>query len=152
MTPTMVITLCLCVFFFALMLGIGFKSRKHAADVNGFVLGSRSVGPWLSAFAFGTSYFSAVIFVGYAGQFGTHLIAAFRLLDVYPETGGTHEVVHIEYGPEEAIIEHIVEHGTGHFAASGEGNHGIHKAKPPLISGRLFSAVGFFPDRGYTVL
>ena len=30
----------------------------------------RSAGPWLTAFAFGTSYFSAVIFVGYAGQFG----------------------------------------------------------------------------------
>ncbi|MCQ2485038.1 MAG: sodium:solute symporter [Clostridia bacterium] len=66
----MVITLCLIVCFFSLMTGIGIKSRKHATDVNGFVLGSRSVGPWLSAFAFGTSYFSAVIFVGYAGQFG----------------------------------------------------------------------------------
>jgi len=70
MTATMTITLCLIVCFFALMIGIGIKSRKHATDVNGFVLGSRSVGPWLSAFAFGTSYFSAVIFVGYAGQFG----------------------------------------------------------------------------------
>lgn len=70
MTSTMIITLCLIVCFFALMIGIGVKSRKHATDVNGFVLGSRSVGPWLSAFAFGTSYFSAVIFVGYAGQFG----------------------------------------------------------------------------------
>ena len=38
--------------------------------MNGFVLGGRSVGPWLTAFAYGTSYFSAVIFVGYAGQFG----------------------------------------------------------------------------------
>ena len=66
----MIITLVLIICFFALMIGIGFKSRKHASDVNGFVLGSRSVGPWLSAFAFGTSYFSAVIFVGYAGQFG----------------------------------------------------------------------------------
>ncbi|MDR2597221.1 MAG: sodium:solute symporter, partial [Treponema sp.] len=35
-----------------------------------FVLGGRAVGPWLTAFAYGTSYFSAVIFVGYAGQFG----------------------------------------------------------------------------------
>ena len=34
------------------------------------MLGGRSVGPWLTAFAYGTSYFSAVIFVGYAGQFG----------------------------------------------------------------------------------
>ena len=66
----MIITLILIVCFFALMVGIGIRSRKHAKDVNGFVLGSRSVGPWLSAFAFGTSYFSAVIFVGYAGQFG----------------------------------------------------------------------------------
>ncbi len=70
MNTTMIITSCLIVLFFGLMIGIGIKSRKHATDVNGFVLGSRSVGPWLSAFAFGTSYFSAVIFVGYAGQFG----------------------------------------------------------------------------------
>lgn len=67
---TQVITSILIVCFFALMIGIGIYSRKHAKDVNGFVLGSRSVGPWLSAFAYGTSYFSAVIFVGYAGQFG----------------------------------------------------------------------------------
>ena len=33
-------------------------------------MGGRSVGPWLTAFAYGTSYFSAVVFVGYAGQFG----------------------------------------------------------------------------------
>lgn len=52
------------------MIGVGLVCRKKATDVNGFVLGGRSVGPWLTAFAYGTSYFSAVIFVGYAGQFG----------------------------------------------------------------------------------
>lgn len=56
--------------FFAIMLAVGFYCRKNATDVNGFVLGGRSVGPWVTAFAYGTSYFSAVIFVGYAGQFG----------------------------------------------------------------------------------
>ena len=56
--------------FFGVMLGTGFYCRKHSADVDGFVLGGRSVGPWLTAFAYGTSYFSAVVFVGYAGQFG----------------------------------------------------------------------------------
>ncbi|MBR0411441.1 MAG: sodium:solute symporter [Eubacterium sp.] len=56
--------------YFAVMIGIGLYCRKHATDVNGFVLGGRSVGPWLTAFAYGTSYFSAVVFVGYAGQFG----------------------------------------------------------------------------------
>ena len=58
------------IIYFAVLIGIGLYCRKHATDVNGFVLGGRSVGPWLTAFAYGTSYFSAVVFVGYAGQFG----------------------------------------------------------------------------------
>lgn len=70
MSSTMLITLIMTVIFFAVMIFIGIRSKSHAKDVSGFVLGSRNVGPWLSAFAYGTSYFSAVIFVGYAGQFG----------------------------------------------------------------------------------
>ena len=64
------LTVIMLVVFFGVMIGVGMYSRRHASDVNGFVLGGRGVGPWLTAFAFGTSYFSAVIFVGYAGQFG----------------------------------------------------------------------------------
>ncbi|MBQ9773273.1 MAG: sodium:solute symporter [Clostridia bacterium] len=64
------ITTIMLVIFFAVMIGIGIYCRRHSTDVGGFVLGGRSVGPWLTAFAYGTSYFSAVIFVGYAGQFG----------------------------------------------------------------------------------
>lgn len=67
---TQILSAILLVIFFAVMIFVGYRTRKHATDVNGFVLGGRSVGPWLTAFAFGTSYFSAVIFVGYAGQFG----------------------------------------------------------------------------------
>ena len=69
-TSAIILTAILLVCFFGLMIGVGIYCRKSATDVNGFVLGGRSVGPWLTAFAFGTSYFSAVIFVGYAGQFG----------------------------------------------------------------------------------
>ena len=58
------------VVFAASAIGVGVLCRRHASSVSGFILGGRGVGPWLSAFAFGTSYFSAVIFVGYAGQFG----------------------------------------------------------------------------------
>ena len=58
------------VVFIAAVVAIGLKTRDSAGSVEGFVLGGRNVGPWLSAFAYGTSYFSAVIFVGYAGQFG----------------------------------------------------------------------------------
>ncbi len=66
----LVIKIIILVAFFGVLVGVGIYCRRHATDVNGFVLGGRNVGPWLSAFAFGTSYFSAVVFVGYAGQFG----------------------------------------------------------------------------------
>jgi len=66
----MVVKIVLLLVFFAVMIGVGVYCRKSAAGVQGFVLGGRNVGSWLTAFAFGTSYFSAVIFVGYAGQFG----------------------------------------------------------------------------------
>ncbi|MBP5380558.1 MAG: sodium:solute symporter [Bacteroidaceae bacterium] len=60
----------LTVLFLLVMVGVGIYSRKQANSVEGFVLGGRSVGGWLTAFAYGTSYFSAVVFIGYAGQFG----------------------------------------------------------------------------------
>ena len=66
----MLIKILLTVIFLAIMVGVGFYSRRSAKNVDGFVLGGRNVGGWLTAFAFGTSYFSAVVFVGYAGQFG----------------------------------------------------------------------------------
>ncbi|MBR3835635.1 MAG: sodium/solute symporter [Clostridia bacterium] len=66
----MIIKIGMLVLFFGVMIGVGLYCRKSSTDVNGFVLGGRSVGPWLTAFAYGTSYFSAVVFVGYAGQFG----------------------------------------------------------------------------------
>ena len=66
----MLIKIILTLVFLALTVGIGVYSRKQAKSVEGFVLGGRNVGAWLTAFAFGTSYFSAVVFVGYAGQFG----------------------------------------------------------------------------------
>ena len=66
----MVLKIIMLVAFFAVMIGVGFYCRKEAQNVDGFVLGGRKVGPWLTAFAYGTSYFSAVVFVGYAGQFG----------------------------------------------------------------------------------
>ncbi|MBR6963035.1 MAG: sodium:solute symporter [Prevotella sp.] len=66
----MFIKILLTIVFLVVMVGVGLYSRKQASSVDGFVLGGRAVGPWLTAFAFGTSYFSAVVFVGYAGQFG----------------------------------------------------------------------------------
>jgi SSS family solute:Na+ symporter len=66
----MVIKIVLLLIFVVITVGVGIYARKRTADVNQFVLGGRSIGPWMSALAYGTTYFSAVIFVGYAGQFG----------------------------------------------------------------------------------
>ena len=66
----MFIKLAMIILFFAVTLLVGVMASRKARNVEGFVLGGRSVGPWLTAFSFGTSYFSAVIFIGYAGRFG----------------------------------------------------------------------------------
>jgi len=66
----MFIKITMLIVFFGIMVGVGLYCAKNSTNVDGFVLGGRSVGPWLTAFAYGTSYFSAVVFVGYAGQFG----------------------------------------------------------------------------------
>ena len=66
----MIVKLSMIVLFFAVTLLVGILAARRAKGVDGFVLGGRTVGPWLTAFSFGTSYFSAVIFIGYAGRFG----------------------------------------------------------------------------------
>ncbi len=63
-------TILILVVYIAVTLGIGVYTIKKTRSVTDFVLGGRSVGSWLTAFAYGTSYFSAVVFIGYAGQFG----------------------------------------------------------------------------------
>ncbi|MBR1864808.1 MAG: sodium/solute symporter [Ruminococcus sp.] len=66
----MVLRWVILAIYLAAMIGIGVYYRKKTANVADFVLGGRALGPWFTAFAYGTSYFSAVIFVGYAGKFG----------------------------------------------------------------------------------
>ncbi|MDK2800530.1 MAG: solute:Na+ symporter, family [Clostridiales bacterium] len=56
--------------YVVLMLVIGFVSMKKASTLQDFFLGGRKMGPWVSAFAYGTTYFSAVLFIGYAGKIG----------------------------------------------------------------------------------
>lgn len=70
---TQIITSIMLALYVAAMLGIGLYCRKSAHNLNGFLLGGRNVGPWISAFSYGTSYFSAVIFIGYAGMHGWNI-------------------------------------------------------------------------------
>ena len=53
------------------MVGIAFYTKNRSGTVNDFLLaGKKGLNGWMTAFAYGTTYFSAVIFIGYAGQFG----------------------------------------------------------------------------------
>ncbi len=56
--------------YVAIMVSIGIYTSKRTKSTSDFMLGGRSVGSWLTAFSYGTTYFSAVVFIGYAGQFG----------------------------------------------------------------------------------
>ncbi|MDK2888584.1 MAG: solute:Na+ symporter, family [Thermoanaerobacter sp.] len=62
-----ILLLCL---FVGVLLYSGYCSMGRNRTVGDFFLGGRNMGPWLSAFAYGTTYFSAVIFIGYAGKVG----------------------------------------------------------------------------------
>ena len=65
---TQVIAFIFLLLFTALMIFIGVHASRKSKTMNEFLLGGRNIGPWISAFAYGTSYFSAVIFIGYAGR------------------------------------------------------------------------------------
>ena len=62
----------LCVYAVAMAL-IGCISYGKSKTLDGFLIGGRNIGAWATAFAYGTTYFSAVVFVGYAGQHGWNI-------------------------------------------------------------------------------
>ncbi|GKX30400.1 sodium:solute symporter [Vallitalea longa] len=56
--------------YIVMIMVISAVSRKKVDGVSGYLLGGRSIPPWMSAFSYGTAYFSAVLFIGYAGKLG----------------------------------------------------------------------------------
>lgn len=56
--------------YIGIMVLIAYISRKKSNTLNSFYLADRGVGPWMTAFAYGTTYFSSVIIIGYAGKLG----------------------------------------------------------------------------------
>lgn len=70
MQQTQMVTIIALIVFSLMMVAIGIYSWKKTQTIDGFLLGGRKIGAWVSAFAYGTSYFSAVIFIGYAGKHG----------------------------------------------------------------------------------
>jgi len=66
----MVVKIIILVVYIVGMLLVAFFTRKRSKTVGDTLLGNRNMGGWLTAFAYGTTYFSAVIFIGYAGEQG----------------------------------------------------------------------------------
>ncbi len=58
------------VLYALMMVSVIAFTAKKSISLNEFLLGGRNVGPWMSALSYGTSYFSAVIIIGYAGSVG----------------------------------------------------------------------------------
>ncbi len=56
--------------FLFVMILVGLLSYRKVQTTEDYILGGRTIGPWLASFSYGTTYFSAVIFVGYAGRYG----------------------------------------------------------------------------------
>ena len=73
LAQTQNVTIAALAIFALIMVCIGVYAVIRTKTIDGFLLGNRNIGPWVSAFAYGTSYFSAVVFVGYAGQHGWNI-------------------------------------------------------------------------------
>ena len=73
MTNAQIYTIiALCIYAIA-MAFVGCISYGKSKTLDGFLIGGRNIGAWATAFAYGTTYFSAVVFVGYAGQHGWNI-------------------------------------------------------------------------------
>ena len=70
--PQLFTVIALCVYAIAMAL-IGYLSYGKSKSLDSFLIGGRNIGPWMTAFSYGTTYFSAVVFVGYAGQHGWNI-------------------------------------------------------------------------------
>lgn len=65
--------LLVLVAYAVMMIVVIFLTAKKNLSLNGFLLGGRNIGPWMSAFSYGASYFSAVIIIGYSGSMGWNM-------------------------------------------------------------------------------
>ena len=73
MTTTQIYTVIALCIYAAVMALIGFVSYRKSKTLDGFLVGGRKIGAWSTAFAYGSAYFSAVVFIGYAGQHGWNI-------------------------------------------------------------------------------
>ncbi len=56
--------------FIFVLLAVALWGMAKTRNTSDFFLGGKTLGPWILAISYGTTYFSAVVFIGFAGQFG----------------------------------------------------------------------------------
>ena len=73
MQNAQIYTIVALALYAAAMAIIGCISYRKSKTLDGFLVGGRKIGAWSTAFAYGSAYFSAVVFIGYAGQHGWNI-------------------------------------------------------------------------------
>lgn len=58
------------VLYGVMIIAIGIIGLIRTKSTKDFLLGGGNIGPWMTAFSYGTAYFSAVLFIGFAGKIG----------------------------------------------------------------------------------
>jgi len=66
----MVLKIVVVALYSLMIIIVGLISLRKTKSFNDFFLGGGNIGPWMTAFSYGTAYFSAVLFIGFAGMIG----------------------------------------------------------------------------------
>jgi len=66
----MILKISVLAAYVLLIVAIGMWRGKKTQSFADFFLGGGNIGPWMTAFTYGAAYFSAVLFIGFAGKIG----------------------------------------------------------------------------------
>ncbi len=66
----MIVKIVVIALYALMIIGVGLYGMRKTKSFSDYFLGGGNVGPWMTAFSYGTAYFSAVVFIGFAGKVG----------------------------------------------------------------------------------
>ena len=66
----MIVKIVVIALYALMIIGVGLYGMRKTKSFSDYFLGGGNIGPWMTAFSYGTAYFSAVVFIGFAGKVG----------------------------------------------------------------------------------
>ncbi len=66
----MIFKIIVILVYVSIILFVGIKGLKGTKSFSDYFLGGGKIGAWMTAFTYGAAYFSAVLFIGFAGKIG----------------------------------------------------------------------------------